>query len=68
MSTNVQISEKPKGIKATILLLAVGEDVVYPRKRYSTTRSSVATAKIENPERDWKVAVIPDGIRVICTK
>lgn len=65
---NVQIPEKPKAIKPTILAMSIGDDTVYPRKRFSTVRSTVSITKIENPERDWKVVVIPDGIRVICTK
>lgn len=65
---NENLSKRKKGVKAMMLELNKGETFVLPRKRYSTAVSTKSIAKIENPDRDWEVRVIPDGILVECLK
>lgn len=63
-----KISKKKKGIKAMFLDMQKGESMTFPRKKYSSLNTTKTVAKIENPERDWSVSVIPDGIEVTCLK
>lgn len=64
-TTNLQ---RKKGVKLTLLDLSENESAQFPRKNYSTVRTTISTIKIEYPEREFILDVIDDGIRVTCLK
>lgn len=63
-----KITTRKKGVKAMIVDMRKGEKIVFPRKKYSNVVTCKSVAKIENPERDWDISVITDGIEVLCLK
>mgnify|MGYP001006318837 CR=1 FL=1 len=63
-----KITTRRKSVKATLLEMKEGDTIKLPRKRYSTLSATKSIAKIENPERDWTIRVVADGIEVTCLK
>lgn len=57
-----------KGIKASLMDLKIGEEIIFPRDKYSSVRNSKSTLKIEHPERGFYLEIVENGIKIICLK
>ena len=62
MNTNV----RKKGVKVIMVELNKDESHLFERKQYSSVRTIMSVARIENPGRDWVSEVVENGIKVTC--
>lgn len=67
MNTENKITKK-KGFKSTLREMKEGESAIFPRPSYGTLRNTLSIMRVEYPEKDFLLLVIPDGIEVQCLK
>lgn len=67
MSTEDKTTKK-KGFKPTLRDMQRGEVIIFPRTAYGTLRNTISIMKVEYPEKEFLLLVVPNGIEVTCYK